>query len=168
MVVKDLGLFQRESGKYANKYMCNCDCGTKNIEIWGVYLNTGETKSCGCLRSNGEQIISNFLSENNIRYQSQYVFKDLVSKTNTPLRFDFMLLNSNGEKILIEYQGDIHFSYRENGWNDKKHFDELLIRDKLKKDYYKDNNYSLYEITYLDNVIEKLKDILNKEGITIE
>jgi hypothetical protein len=30
-------------------WMCRCDCGN-TIPVTGVYLTTGETKSCGCLK----------------------------------------------------------------------------------------------------------------------
>ncbi|MFS0783583.1 hypothetical protein [Bacillus sp. 1P06AnD] len=39
---------------------CKCECG-KSITIKGVYLTTGETKSCGCLKKSQE--------EENLRYQ---------------------------------------------------------------------------------------------------
>lgn len=30
-------------------YLCDCDCGTKNVEVIGEKLRQGTTKSCGCL-----------------------------------------------------------------------------------------------------------------------
>ena len=144
-------------------YLCNCSCGTKNIEVQGTYLNTGETQSCGCLRSKGEAQIKQILSDYNINYYPQFSYKNLLSDNNNPLKFDFAIKNKNNKIFLIEYQGDIHFNYRENGWNDEEHF---LIRkkyDDMKKEYCKNNNITLYEITYLDNIKEKLDFILKKE-----
>lgn len=34
---------------------------------------------------------------------------------------------------LIEYQGDIHFTYKKTGWNTESSFKERQKRDKLKK-----------------------------------
>lgn len=167
-VTKDLGLFSRPNGKQANKYLCDCSCGTKNIEVWGVYLNTGEKQSCGCLRSIGEKEIRQLLDDYGILYYSQYSYKDLLSDKGNPLKFDFAFVNLNGEMILLEYQGDIHFEYRENGWNNKEHFEKRQESDNAKKKYCKDNKIKLYEITYKDNIESKLKEILLKEGIISE
>lgn len=162
-VIKDLGFKTLKSGKRVNMYLCNCSCGTKNIEVQGTYLNTGDTQSCGCLRSKGEAQIKQILNDYNINYYPQFSYKDLLSENNNPLKFDFAIRNKNNKIFLIEYQGDIHFNYRENGWNDEEHF---LIRkkyDDIKKEYCKNNNITLYEITYLDNIKEKLDFILKKE-----
>jgi hypothetical protein len=35
-------------------WLCNCDCGNQVI-VKGIYLTTGETKSCGCLKGEQEQ-----------------------------------------------------------------------------------------------------------------
>lgn len=45
-------------------WLCKCDCGTEKI-IPGIYLSSGKTKSCGCLRK---------------RVTSERRFKDLVGK----------------------------------------------------------------------------------------
>ena len=29
-------------------WICDCDCGTKNILVIGSQLRNGKTKSCGC------------------------------------------------------------------------------------------------------------------------
>lgn len=39
------------SNKYGRAlWLCNCDCGTKNITILGKYLLNGDTQSCGCIK----------------------------------------------------------------------------------------------------------------------
>lgn len=45
------GLSPNTSGKRKRlMYYCDCDCGTKNIEVIGEKLRSGSTRSCGCLR----------------------------------------------------------------------------------------------------------------------
>jgi hypothetical protein len=44
---------------------CECSCGNKII-VRGESLKTGNTKSCGCVKSFGEQKISEILRKNNI------------------------------------------------------------------------------------------------------
>lgn len=37
-------------------WLCNCECGNKDIEVVGKYLLNGDTKSCGCIKkSEGKQ-----------------------------------------------------------------------------------------------------------------
>lgn len=31
-------------------WWCDCDCGTKNVAVAGIYLRYGSTKSCGCMQ----------------------------------------------------------------------------------------------------------------------
>lgn len=44
LVIKDLG--SKDKKKY---YECLCDCGNI-VETYGIYLRSGNTKSCGCLK----------------------------------------------------------------------------------------------------------------------
>lgn len=36
------------------KWLCECECGNI-VTVKGIYLTTGETKSCGCLKTKQEQ-----------------------------------------------------------------------------------------------------------------
>lgn len=48
-------------------WKCKCKCG--NIcYVQHVYLTSGDTKSCGCIRSHGEAEIEVLLKEHNIDY----------------------------------------------------------------------------------------------------
>lgn len=38
---------------YSPYYECVCDCGTTRDDILAVYLTSGDTKSCGCLKKEG-------------------------------------------------------------------------------------------------------------------
>ena len=43
-------------------------------------------------------------------FQEEYIFPDLLSSSGRPLRFDFAVLDDNGEvDFLIEYQGIQHY-----------------------------------------------------------
>lgn len=85
---------------------CLCDCGN-NIIVSSNHLNTGNTQSCGCLlgQSVGELNIAQLLTENNIKFQQEYTFKDLPNR-----RYDFAIFNNNHEIIqLIEFDGEQHY-----------------------------------------------------------
>ena len=44
-------LSENKSGKKGRlMYYCDCDCGTKDIEVVGEHLRSGHTQSCGCLK----------------------------------------------------------------------------------------------------------------------
>ena len=63
-----------------------------------------------CRKSGGEEIIASILDENEIVYKREYKFKDLKSRKNYYLRFDFAIFDKEGSLlILIEYDGLHHF-----------------------------------------------------------
>jgi len=106
-----------------------------------------------CNSSKGEQEILLVLKKYNISYIREKSFENLVSKLGNPLRFDFYLQNFN---TLLEYQGQQH--YKENKWYSKKSQKQTLYHDKLKRQYCKDNNLKLLEISYKD--FDKIEEIL--------
>lgn len=42
-----------EAGR--TRWRCLCDCG-KEVVVKGIYLTTGDTKSCGCLKREQEKV----------------------------------------------------------------------------------------------------------------
>ena len=151
----------KKSGKKDNDsrpyWICKCDCGGI-VEVHGSNLLSGNTQSCGCMRSRGEHIINQFLISNNICFKREYTFSDL--RKIYPLRFDFAIFDDAQQqlKCLIEFQGIQHY--------DNSNFGKTCREtDILKKEYCKQNNIVLYEIKYNDNIIEKLQSILIKEGV---
>lgn len=121
-----------------------------NSDIYNV--NSGHTSSCGCIKSKGENKIANILFQNNIHYSIQKTFDDCLSINGIQLRFDFYLIDLN---ILIEYDGEQHFKYRENGYFNYKKFKEIQERDNIKNNYCLIKNIKLIRIPYTDfNKIE--------------
>ncbi|WP_087963249.1 AP2/ERF family transcription factor [Bacillus mycoides] len=49
LVIKQVGI---ENNK--RTWLCKCECGNEII-MKGVYLNTGDTRSCGCLKKDQEE-----------------------------------------------------------------------------------------------------------------
>ena len=129
------------------QWKCKClRCG--NIcEVTSSHLISGHTKSCGCLNSVGESIIKQILLANNISYETQKTFENLINpKTNIKLRYDFYLPVYNR---LIEFDGEQHFKYRDNSrWNTKENFEKTQERDKIKNEYAKSHNIKLIRIPY--------------------
>jgi len=44
-----IGISPKRDVAGSKYFLCNCSCGTKNLEIRGYHLTRGTTKSCGCL-----------------------------------------------------------------------------------------------------------------------
>ena len=71
-------------------WQCKCECD--NICIVSTnHLITGNTQSCGCLSSKGEQTIIEYLQNQKISYAKQFTFSNLLGKKDCPLRFDFAI-----------------------------------------------------------------------------
>lgn len=126
-------------------WKCQCDCGGTIITT-GKSLRNGLIYSCGCIKSKGEEKLSNILLDNNIIFSKQWTFPDLKSKNNYPLYFDFAIFNEENKLIcLIEYQGSQHYDAPHGKWTDK-----TQETDVLKKDYCNKNNIKLITIPYWD------------------
>lgn len=157
---------QASSTSYgSSKWLCKCECGSELI-VFGVNLIKGHTTSCGCNKSSkGESKIKQFLDNNNIPYQAQYSFPDLKDKNK--LRFDFAILFKNQPILLIEYQGEQHYSIIEH-WGGEEKFKINYQHDQMKRDYCQNKNIPLLEIPYTQfNKIEELiEEALKNFSIT--
>ena len=139
---------------------CLCDCGNPNpVYVTASSLTSGNTSSCGCLfgKSMGEEKIAKILMENNIFFQRQYTFQDLLSPKNAPLKYDFYI-EYNNKKILVEFDGIQHFQPIEY-FGGEETFKYLQICDELKNNYAKKHNYKLIRLSY-KNINITLEDIL--------
>lgn len=125
-------------------WKCLCDCGNI-VYVTTNHLTSGHTKSCGCLKSIGEQTIINILTENNIPFETQKIFDNCKNpETNYLLKFDFYINNN----FLLEYDGEQHFQVR--GWNTKENFEKVKKLDEYKNNWCKKNNIHLKRIPYWD------------------
>ena len=122
-------------------WRCKCQCGNQII-VRGNDLRSGNTSSCGCLKSAGEEKIIKILLENKINFKTQYSFEDLIFKK--PLRYDFAIMDDEKQIVrLIEFDGPQHTDKSSNWYNE-----ESCFRDTLKNQYALSNNYPLVRIPY--------------------
>ena len=129
-------------------YKCKCDCGGITIVDSGN-LRQGNTNSCGCIKSKGEMRIHQILQKYNVKYISQYSLDDIVLDSNRRPFFDFAIFDKeNNLKCLIEYNGKQHYTYSNNGWDNKENFEKTQHRDKQKREICKRKGILLYEIPY--------------------
>lgn len=135
-------LNQEQSKNGKTQWKCQCDCG--NIVIKDSNgLRSGNTKSCGCLKSLGEQKIHSILQNNNLLFVKEKTFKDCISNQGGNLYFDFYINN----QYLIEYDGIQHFQ-SVGGWSNKDKVLQNQKRDKIKNEYCKTHNIPLIRIPY--------------------
>lgn len=147
IVTEDLGYRTQSRGRQESWYKCSClNCGNQNFETNGNNLTSGNTTSCGCVTSKGENKIKQILSQNNINFVSQYKFQDLVSNNGYPLMFDFAVIENNQLSYLIEFDGRQHYTDI-NGWTNID-LNAIQNRDSLKNQYCKNHNIALIRIPY--------------------
>lgn len=151
----------QDSGERQNRnilWICKCSCGNI-VKVQGTALMSGHTQSCGHIKSKGEYKINTILTQNNVTYKSQEKFDECRLTLEMP--FDFSIYDNSKLLYLIEFDGDIHFKYRETGWNTKQAFIKRIQNDLIKNQYCLDNNIPLYRIPYYDlDKINTLEDIL--------
>lgn len=137
--------FLGSNNKRSILWRCICECGNNNFITTSHHLLSGNTKSCGCLKSIGESNIAILLSKNNIDFIQQYKIEDAIyPDTKGSMRFDFYLPKENR---LIEFDGEQHFS-ASGGWNDEKNLVLVQTRDKVKNEYALSHNIPLVRIPY--------------------
>ena len=153
---------------------CRCLICKHEWKVTGTGLLHSKSSCPHCSSSKGEKRICLFLNEHNINYKSQYRFDDCRDKY--PLPFDFAIFDKNNELIfLCEYQGHQHYYPVDFGNKGQEWalnvFQQGQFRDKLKKDYCKNNNidllvFNMNEMSNIKRAVlgEKIGTVVSKEA----
>lgn len=140
-------------------FNCLCDCGRATV-VSRNSLVQGNTKSCGCMRSIGENNIRQILEDKEIRYKSQYSFHDLLSESGGYPLYDFAILdNENNVERLIEFDGEQHQRPYDYFGGEEK-FLKVQKNDSLKNQYALSHNMPLVRIPYSKRDFMTLDDLL--------
>ncbi len=138
-----------------NKIIITCiKHGNFNI-VAGEHLS-----GCGgcvkCKKSYGEEQITLYLDNNNIKFNFQKTFIDCINpKSGKKLLFDFYIPDKN---LIIEFHGLQHF--QEIKWfGGKLEFEKRLFRDSVKENYCDNNKIKLCVIKYNQVIINELDKI---------
>ena len=143
------------------KWLCKCSCGSICV-VTGSNLKSGNSTSCGCLRASiNESIIINELREKHVLFQKEVKFDDLKAPTGRPLRFDFQIFTEDSF-FLLEYQGEQHF--HPDGWSHIGRT-QRQYTDTMKKEYCKTNDIELVTISYDEDTVNKLYNILENHKV---
>lgn len=157
------------------QYLCKCYlCGkekTVTHDRFNIFLENyigyHGYLYCDCHKiSSFQWIINKLLIDNKISYRVEVSFSDLYGISgNKLLRFDFAVYNKDGSiKCLIECQGEQHYKPIDE-FGGKKQFHIQQKNDEAKRNYTKNHNIKLVEISYKDKNIKVVQNILQKEGI---
>lgn len=139
---------------------CEClNCG-KEISLPAISVVRGNNASCGCLTSIHEIMIMEILENYNIRYEREVSYPNLYGINGGSLRFDFKIYINDKDYVLLEFQGNQHFERTNNYWN----FDDLQEHDERKREFCKDNNIILIELSGRYTK-KQMEDELMKLGI---
>ena len=136
-------------------WLCECDCGVKKI-VPSNALRNGDSQSCGCIKSRGQDKIAALLQQHNIDFTVEQTFSSCrFSDTNHLAKFDFYVNNT----YLIEYDGIQHYQAG-TGWNTQEKFLKTQKHDLYKNNWCKENNITLIRIPYyhLDSI--KINDLI--------
>jgi hypothetical protein len=142
---KEHGRRYRYTGEYKNRNTpIEIICLKHGSFLQAPYSHLSGRGCPACNESLGERKISALLKKLRLSFKRQEKFHDCRNKL--PLPFDFSI-ESNGERILIEYHGVQHYSAIGFFGGDKA-FEQRLKNDKIKKDWAKKNGHKLIIIHY--------------------
>lgn len=140
-------------------WKCKCDCGNyKTVSTNNLLQN--HTMSCGCIKSQGEQIISSVLELLPYTVIKEYGFQNLKGQYQQ-LKFDFALFQDNQLQYLIEYNGEQHYRAIDFFGGEEK-LKSQQEYDKLKEEYCIKHNIPLVIIPYTDRKKIDIKYIKEK------
>lgn len=149
---------KENSSKYY--WICQCECGNL-VTVIGTSLTSGNTSSCGCVKSMGESKIQTLLDNNNINYKKQYA----VKISNNIYFYDFAIFDSKQNiQLLIEFDGIQHFG-KISGWFTEERRLALQNSDNIKNNYAIQNNIPLKRIPYQERDNLTLNMLLNEQYI---
>ena len=117
------------------------------------------------MESRAEMKINKILStQTDWHYEREYSFKDLVSETGVPLRFDFVIFTDDGDiDFIIEYQGKQHYM-PVSKYGGRPAFYNQQANDRRKRNYCQMAGINLVEIPYTEEHLINYDYIMTKAG----
>ena len=139
-----------------------------NFEWQAVILNRNRGSGCPYLTTyKGEEYIKQYLQKNNISFNVQQKFSDLLGTGDGQLSYDFSIPDEKYRHVLIEYNGIQHYEAVEYFGGEEK-FKIQKEHDKRKRDYAKKHGYKLITVKYTYDTYESVEEYLDKEFEKIE
>lgn len=134
-----------------------------NFEWQAVILNRNRGSGCPYLTTyKGEEYIKHYLQKDNISFNVQQKFSDLLGTGDGQLSYDFSIPDEKYGLILIEYNGIQHYEAVEY-FGGEEQFKKQKEHDKRKRDYAKKHSYKLITVKYTYDTYESVEEYLDKE-----
>lgn len=111
--------------------------------------------------SNGEGKIKELLELHNVKFLYNKSIKGCTYIK--PLKFDFIILNDDSIKSVIEFDGQQHFNSRNNFGSSENTLELIQERDKIKDIFCEKENIKLLRIKYTEFL--DIEDILKENNI---
>ena len=114
--------------------------------------------------SRAEIKIREILEEAGLNFKMEYIFPDLKTHNGRPLRFDFVIVDDDGNiDFLIEYQGKQHYE-PSNKFGGKRGFFQQQYNDNQKRRFCALHDLRLIEIPYTEENLISYDYIMKKAG----
>ena len=114
--------------------------------------------------SRGEIKIHEILEDYGMNYKMEYMFPDLKTSSGTPLRFDFVVFDDDGNiDFIIEYQGRQHYE-PSSRFGGVTAFRKQQYNDERKRRFCAFHGYKLIEIPYTEENLITYDYIMAKAG----
>ena len=149
---------------------CLCSCG-QEIIVPRAHLRSGNTTSCGHIKSKGEATLVRLLQQKQIAYQPQWNDNGkMLLSSGYPCRFDFAIFRSSSKEkplFLLEYNGSQHYKATNSGWDTEENLLRTQQRDAEKAKLCEEAGIPLEIIPYtdFDNLEEVLTKLLQKYNL---
>lgn len=144
----DLTVLRRDTSRPKIYYICRCKCGNITSVRSDGLLN-GHVHSCGCsTESNGVRAIKQLLIDNDIEFETEVCFDDLVSPRGGRLRYDFGIKENGRICRLIEFDGRQHDHAIDGWWGGSEGLDYRKQCDIMKNEYAHQHNLPLVRISH--------------------
>lgn len=140
---------------------------------WKEEIRTKLHRKVGCPNcslSSGERQVKKLLLELNVKFEEEFIFKDLKGIGDRALRFDFAIFNKNNKLVgIIEYDGGQHFK-SVDFYGGKKTLQRIQKHDTIKNVYCLANKIPLLRLRYtiseqelVEETVKFVKDITKEE-----
>ena len=134
-----------------------------DFEWQAAVNNRSKGRGCPYLTAyKGEEYIKQYLQKNNISFNIQQKFADLLGAGDGQLSYDFSIPDEKFGCILIEYNGIQHYEANDF-FGGEEQLKKQKEHDKRKRDYAKKHGYKLITVKYTYDTYESVEEYLDKE-----
>lgn len=138
-------------------YLCK-KCGIEQCQTYES-LKAGKGHDCASVKSSGEAIVEDYLKSTGVEFKTQHnTLKCVNCKTKRVMPYDIEMPEHN---IIIEVQGEQHYSYSPYFHGSVENFEYQQWRDIQKKVFAEKHGYRVIYISYEEIRTERYKQIIN-------